>query len=632
MRKLGVGTAAVFGLVATLLAACGGGTIAGDDSGGGGGGTPVPVVSAINLLASSSQLPSDADTSDEGVQIIATVVDASNNIISGVPVQFAVDNQGVLAVTQATTDNSGSAFATLTTPSNRSNRDLTVRSSVGSVSSAIVVSVTGTTLAVVGPSSLAVGQTGRYVATLQDAGGAGIGGVPVSISSSARNTAQPASAVTRNADGTATFDVTVVNGVNDRLTFSAAGVSFGLDVVVSNDQFRITAPTSQAELRLNRDVPVTVEWLRGGTADETAGRTVNLSATRGTLAPAAVVLDANGRGTANLRSGDAGAVLLEASTNELTKPSVSTTAEFVAADADQVDVQFDPQVIPPSGQSNVIVTVRDAAGNLVKNVKVNFTLTDPTNGSLSAGTAVTSSQGRASVVYRATSSQSSNEGVRVRATVASTLGAGVGNSDTATATVAGRALRIVLGTGNELMERNATQYQQPYAVIVTDSAGNAVANAQARLEVLSTRYYKGFYEAAPEGETPPWRRMQTTPDGCVSEDIDDDGLFNADIDFDENTNGFLEPGNVAGVPSMVTLDEFGSAEFFVTYPQDHATWVDVTLKATVQVSGSENTAVARFRLRVLADDVNDAEVPPPGFISPFGFSANCSDDETGKND
>lgn len=649
MRKLGFGNAVWAAAACLLITACGGGGGSLSDQGGGSssggtssGGTPI-IVSAVTLLGSSAQLPSDANTPAEGVQLSATVVDTNNNVIPGIPVQFAVDNQGVIAVTQGTTDASGIALATLTTPSNRTNRDLTVRATAGTVTSQLIISVVGTSLSdAAGPDSVAVGQTARYTVALTDNGGSGIGGATVQVSSAAGNTLSASTLTTRSADGSATVDVTVTSAANDTLTFSVAGLTRTKDIAVSNDSFRILRPDASAptgvrvfgateEFALNTSIPVVVEWLRGGSATDTAGRTVRLSGTRGAIGPSSsAVLAADGRATFNISSADAGGLLLEASSSSLSRPVASVGAEFVAKDADSINVQFDPKVIGPNSQSTVVVTVQDTAGNLVKNARINFTLTDPTNGTLSASSAVTNSQGRASIIYTASSTQSANEGVVVRATVAASAGAGVSNFDTDTLTVNGRALRIVLGTGNQILVKNETLYQMPYGVVVTDSAGNAVTDADLRLEAISTRYRKGFQALADSdgdgiGDKAPWRPVVNAT--CNSEDLDNDGDFNPapGPDVDENTNGTLEPGNVATVPPSVALDAEGSAQFLITYPKDRANWVEIKLKASALVSGTENVAVAKFILPILAEDINDANILPPGAVSPYGEASTCSD-------
>ena len=132
--------------------------------------------------------------------------------------------------------------------------------------------------------------------------------------------------------------------------------------------------------------------------------------------------------------------------------------------------------------------VRDAAGNLVKNQTVVFTLNDVTGGTLSVGAAVTDSQGRAQTVYTASNTTSANQGVHDhgdRAGFPASHRAGCAH---------GGASRVFMsiGTGNAIVEPNAAQYRFHYIVQVTDANGNGVANVPVSLRILSRRYYKGF--------------------------------------------------------------------------------------------------------------------------------------------
>ena len=60
-----------------------------------------------------------------------------------------------------------------------------------------------------------------------------------------------------------------------------------------------------------------------------------------------------------------------------------------------IDVQPSAFAIATGQSSTLVAVVRDAPGNLVKNQTVVFTLVDVTGGTLSVGSAVTDSQGRA---------------------------------------------------------------------------------------------------------------------------------------------------------------------------------------------------------------------------------------------
>ena len=80
-----------------------------------------------------------------------------------------------------------------------------------------------------------------------------------------------------------------------------------------------------------------------------------------------------------------------------------------------IDVQPSVFTLSTTQSSTITAVVRDAAGNLVKNQTVTFTLNDVTGGTLSVGSAITDSQGRAQTVYTASNTTSANEGVQITA-------------------------------------------------------------------------------------------------------------------------------------------------------------------------------------------------------------------------
>jgi adhesin/invasin len=267
----------------------------------------------------------------------------------------------------------------------------------------------------------------------------------------------------------------------------------------------------------------------------------------------------------------------------------------------------------------------------VANQTVSFALSDPTGGTLSAASGVTNSQGAVSVIYQATSTPSANNGVVVTATV-DPPGAPPPFSATATITVGGQALFISLGTGNSITEPTSTTYALPFTAVVTDAAGNpAPPNTVFRLSVVSVAYQRGAFGDCPPA---PWDPIYTVPGpgltsnfgaGCPSEDVNQNGILNAGEDT--NNNGRLEPGNVVSVPSTVDLDEDGVAQFLLTYPQDRAFWVEITLRATASVAGSESVEEVTFVLEGLASDYNNCDVSPPGAISPYGTGSTCDSTE-----
>ena len=165
---------------------------------------------------------------------------------------------------------------------------------------------------------------------------------------------------------------------------------------------------------------------------------------------------------------------------------------------------------------------------------------------------------------------------------------------------------------------------------MADSAGNPVSNALVTVALQSVSYYKGEWSLAGGTE---W--VQTTTALCASEDDNLNGRLDGDEDLaisEGNGNGELDPGAVAisrVLASNSRTDEDGLAEIEVVYPKTYGRWVAVKMQVTITtVSGTEASADQEFILPMLAADVANPSVIPPGSRSPtgpFGKSGNCTD-------
>jgi hypothetical protein len=647
-------------MASLALAACGGGggnTITSPPSdGGGGGGTPPPTgptVATVQLLASSTQLPSDK-TGINKVSLTALVRDSSNVVLEGIPVVFSADS-GALTVTQNTTDESGAALAELTNGLNPQNRIITVSAQAQNVTAQIQINVTGTTLTVTGPGALALGDSASYTAVLRDANNAGIDGQTVNLDSQNGNTLSVASMVT-GASGEVQFSLTAVNGGNDTLTATALGLTSTRAISVSSDSFVFTAPASLAEIPIGDLVPVSVQWTKSGVPQ--AGQMITFTSTRGTLSAGSAITDGSGLASVNVSSTSAGPAVLTATNPEGT--STTRSVEFVATEAASLILQASPFTLATGQQSTLTATVRDGNGNLVKNKVVEFVLTDVTGGFLSLASDITDSQGRAQTFYTAGQTASQPDGVSITARVQENPLV----ADTVTLTVAQEALNISLGTGNDLFELGTATFAKEWVVIVTDSVGNAVANKEVQVSLTSLDYYKGGL-IIPEGSNA-WVRPAVAPGTnllpgefdlvdpvtlrCANEDPANTGLLDPASDF--NGNGRIEPGNIAavaavpadaplnnpcasagsqGTAAQVTTNSQGLARVCVIYPQNYNLWLDVKIEAKASVTGTEFARSQAFLLPALASDLSNTNASPPGVVSPFGevTEQGCSEPPPG---
>lgn len=632
---LAVGTAA--GSQITVSAAVGGAS----------GNVNVGVVNnqqTITLLTSLEQLPSNGSTP---ATITAIVRNASNQLVPGAMVNFSASSGAIVPVqttagaaaspfvAAGTTDANGQAQATLSTPGDPSDRSITVTASVGSTTSALVVAVVGTTLSLTGPTSLIDGATGTFSVSLTDSGGNAIAGQAVVATSTNGNTITPANVTTDNT-GHANFNVTAAKAGNDTIQATALGLTATAALQVSSQSFNFTSPASATQVDLGVSEPLTITWTNAGAP--VTGQTVTFSTTRGLFSnnSSTITQVSSGTGTAtvSLSADTAGPAIVTATAASV---SAQLPLTFVATTPASIDVQANPSTIETNGQSTIIAIVRDANNNLVEGQTVDFQLNDKTGGSISVASAVTDVQGQAETVYTATSTASTSNGVQITATVQGVPAA------TVDLTVGGQTVFLSLGTGSVISENAAkTQFSVPFVIQALDSAGNAVPGVTVSLDIHSlppngntnpatyttAAYAKGTWANC--GGTPAWTQNPVgtcTGEGlvayCVNEDVNGTGIYEAGEDY--NGNDKLDPGDVAAVtPGQVVTDSTGTANVAITYPEDHALWVQAKLTATTTVNGTQTTTTAVFWLPMLASYLTNSTVSPPGLDSPYGTANNCA--------
>lgn len=611
-------------LTALLIAGCGGG----DDgfvSGTGGGGDPATGVTvsatSLTLLASSPQLGSSGNADSI---ISAIVKDQRNNLLADVPVTFSASSGSLEVPLGAATDGAGRVEAVLTPGGDYSNRTITVTATAGNLSDSVAIAVTGTTLSIAGETSATLRDLVTLTILLRDSDNNPIAGRTVDVTSS-RGNRLTAPSLTTNTGGQVQVTVIADQAGSDTITVSAQGASASHALNVSGDEFSLLTPDTGAAIEINSCEEVTASWLQGGSP--VIGEALNFSSTRGTLFSDAVctvpannaITDDDGEASLWISSVNAGPATLSVAAAD--GPSTARIVNFVATEADSINAQASPSTIGPNDgdqtvqqESTITVTVRDANNNLVSGKLVRFTIvTDNSGGTLSSATATTNLQGRASTTYISSSATTAKDGVIIRAEVDEDPSI----SSTVALTVARSALFVRLGTGNQIEEPDLTTYRMPYTVMVTDANGNAAAGVPLILSVNPSdpngpnpAYAKGRYVL----DNGVW--VVDHDDVCQNEDLNLNGIL--DAGEDTNLDGKLTPGNVASVPVNVVTDANGAFQFGITYPQQYANWVHVRLTATATVDGTESLDFQDFWLPVAASDVEGADVPPPGVISPFG--------------
>jgi len=612
----------ILGTLLTLaLVACGGDDAFVGGGGGGGGGPTDPPPTTVASIMLTTDTPSLASAGSATATITAYVSDASNNLLADVPVQFSASSGSILT-TQPLTNDNGVALATLSTMGNPANRDITVTARVGTVEQTLVVPVSGTTLNIQGPDALVSGVPGNYTIIVTDSTNTPVSGVNVDLT--APSATLSAMSVATDGNGRGTFTMSQTAGGTIALQATGAGATATRSVTVSADNFAFTSPTADQQSPIGTNVNFSINWLVGG-APVADGTTVNFATTRGTLS-AGTALTTGGNAAVTLSSNNAGEAVVTASNGTGT---VTTTrrVQFIATTATAVNLQASPATAAINQTSTLTATVRDANNNLVAGKTVSFEIVnDPTQGSLSVGTAVTDLQGRASTVYNATSTPSALNGVQIRATVVNPNPVdpqpGVLPFANVNLTVAGSPSSIVFGTGNTIEQsEDDTLYIQHYTALVKDITGAGVSNVPVTISVEPVAYVKGG--RVWNGNV--WATVLSTPSACVNEDLNFNGMLDA-LDNDENMNGTLQPGGVVTVVQQSSqTDSNGFLPFRIIYPQDHAEYVRIQLRARTTVQGTEfSNTTQPFWLTGAATDFNRENTAPPGVLSPFGTAVACS--------
>jgi predicted small lipoprotein YifL len=579
----------------------------------------------LTLSSSVPQIPSAPGSSPATIK--ALLVDASNNVISGATVSFQATS-GALTITQPTTDATGTAIATLSAGTSAQNRSITVTATSGTSTAQVTIQVIGTALTVSGPISLVENASSGYNVTLVDSGGNGIVGQTVLLTSKLGNALAPAS-VTTGSTGSAAFTYTATNAGSDIITATTyAGAMVSTEAVsISNQAFSITAPAANATISVGQAnaVPVTLSWTVGGVAQS---GTVNFSSSRGTVTPTSVTVTNGTMPAVTLYSPTAGPANLSATAVQggVTVATAQTSVNFVApvSTAAAVSVQANPSAVPTQGTSTVVATVVDNSTpnpNPVQGATVNFTLTDATGGTLSAGSATTNAEGQAAVTYTASTGSSTPNGVTIQVQV---LGTNITNSTTLT--VGGQTVFLSLGTGNIVIELSNTQYELPYTVQAVDASGHGLSGVTITFSLQSTGYLMG---GMPTYVSPSWLDGLVYQPNAVcpnTQVYEDNGVIETSVPNPVPANWVLTaiPGSVASTDvSSIVTSSVGSGQVNLIYPKDHANWVQVALSATATVSGTQNSTTATFILPGAAADYSNQAQSPPGQYSPYGQNTTC---------
>ncbi|MDC8756691.1 Ig-like domain-containing protein [Janthinobacterium fluminis] len=599
---------------------------------------PAAQAASLSLLFSSAELPSAGGE----VTVTAVVKNGASAALPGAAIAFSADS-GILTGAEAVTDKNGQAKVLLGTGGSNMNRRISVLAKVGAKSASGAVEVVGTSLAISGPAVLSLGASADLTVTLRDSAKRPIAGAPLTLS------AKNGNALTVKGGGPASSDAQgriLLSLLGSRLgpeavSVTALGTGAAMAVSVESTELRISPAVGVgpggaevlAEVATGACQAVDVHYEKLGVGQ--SGQ-LNLSTSRGRLYAdsaclqplAGAVAVVNGNAPRNyLSSVNSGVATLNASISG--GPSAQTRVEFVAplTPTATVTLQAEPAVIGSNSgaatteRSVLTAVVRDgtAANNLIKGATVVYTIVaDPSGGYLAQPSSdVTGSDGAARASYVAGPADSGKDGAVIEAHI---QGAGnPGASARVLLSVARKALSIQFGTGNSVIEYSPSLLQQEFAVLVSDSAGNGVADVGVSAAVWPTRYRKGYFEWLPDSANSPdtgsW--VIAWPNYiCANEDLVRKGIY--DGAYDVNGNGVLDPGIPITVSGSGKTDALGLARIALNYPRDRGQWVQVELTVRGSVAGTEALARSTLWLPALAKDFSNRHVTPPGQQSPYG--------------
>ncbi|MDQ4624455.1 Ig-like domain-containing protein [Janthinobacterium lividum] len=613
---------------------------------------PASLASAVNLVFSSTELAS-AGLAGSEVSVTALVKDGANLALPNAKISFAADS-GILGSVDAVTDKNGQARALLGTGGANSNRSITVTAHVGTRSGKGTVAVTGSSVEVLGPAALLLGQGADLTVTVRDSARKPVAGAAIAYSTGAGNgvRVKDGGAALSNAQGQLVLRLTAGSLGKDAVSVSALGAATTQAYAVAGSDLRLSPAVGQdasgadvlPEIATLACQPIDARYDKAGVAQ--AG-SASLSTSRGSLfsdsacsqaLPASLIFSNGNLPRSYIQSANAGVATITAAVAG--GPTAQTRLEFIAplSPASKLTVQADPAVLrantatsadnASTSISTIGAVVRDGAvNNLVKNAPVLFSiLSDPSGGYLrQAGRVLTGSDGLARAVYVAGPADSGRDGVLIQARIEGAPQAAA--TALVRLTVARQALSIKLGTGSLLREHSASVLQKDFAVFVSDSAGNAVPGVAITAAAWPSRYAKGSYvwqADKPEfPDTGVWR-LALPLYSCANEDVLRNGIF--DVAYDRNGNGVLDPGIPLTVSASGLSDALGMATVTVSYPRNYGSWVDVVLTVRGSVSGTEASATAEWPLPTLASDFSVRRVDPPGRLSPYGSGPCDSSD------
>ncbi|WP_181405085.1 Ig-like domain-containing protein [Aestuariibacter sp. GS-14] len=584
---------------------------------------------SLEIFSSQSQLSSSGN--DE-VELWAVVKNAQNILLEGVTVSFSANNNAAIAETQPVTDENGTARVKLRTGGDKENRTIVVTATVSgetTLTETLSINVVGTEIDINGATSAIIGDAVNITISLEDSDNTGIAGEPLTLVVTDPSGADVTATTVNNVEpvtgdeGRVTIQFTAPASGSYSLTASALNTQTSFSIEVQQDEFVfLNAPDVddvEQDIALNTNYALQIRWLRD--ASPFAGGNVSFAISRGAIVSADATTDADGIADLTVSSTNAGLATISATGTDGAGVEVSTQIDiaFIATDAATLILDATPDSIGPDGQTSTIsAVVLDAQGNRVRNKLVNFEVNDVSNGNLTDAQSRTDRRGIATTVYES-NAVSTYQSVVVTASVNDNQAV----TGTTRLTVGDRPFDITLGTGNLIEAPQQSSYSKEFSVFVTDADSNPVSgttltfSATPVIETVGYAYFKGYWIWDEDDSI----HYQVITAQCFSEDANGNGRLDAGEDL--NGDGQLTPGNTAAIDADATTDDNGQALIELNYPKQYGGWVQLTLNARGESSGTESVDTMQYTLGVSAEDRSTQGSPPPS--STWGTSSSCAD-------
>lgn len=608
------------------------------------------------ISLSTSKIAVNSNNSDYAI-ITAIVLDENNSVLPGVNVSFHTSS-GQLSSGFSTTDDNGMVNLHFSSGTHdQSNRTATITAKAeGLTPVQIPVLITGSTIEIISEkSNLTVDQGGQddshvtdqLKISVLDSGNMPVFGAAVLINvenSGSRNidmqistntndeSVQYTSIFSNETIKTAMVQTDVLGQVKLKVIGKIAGetivkatalgvsTSTNYKISLQGEEFGIIYPeTDIHSAYVDEPLMLTV---RAGSGNV---NTIVFSTTSGffdlsenNVVDVSVV---NGHATATLQSKVAGLATIQVydKNNYQTSDSLKVAFSQPKNKADKILFQSSASSLPVSiGNIENTITLKatvltdyTSGRQVVEDVPVLFSIENPTGGGefISPVIVITNQAGIASTRFTSGSLGSSAEGVVVKATLINKPEI----ESSIKIVIGGVAGSVAIGRGSSLdiVSLNPSTYALPMSVLVSDANGNRMANAQVSLSAWPVKYSTGYWGADPfQGNSSNLLCSPNILGTYDNEDINENIYLDPGEDI--NSDGELTPPNAAAgnLPSSVTTDENGVANFNLVYLKSSAVWITNRIQATTYVHGTETRSSVTFSLPYVTSESCDMPNAP----------------------